>query len=807
MTNQIDFFLTAREADSVIRWADNPIVRRVFLITDGSSTLPSHPKVEVMVAEEVASSEFLRRIGTKAVAPYTLLHLSPLQLRLRYRCLERMVQVAKDDNALLLYTDRFDNGKPHAVIDYQLGSVRNDFDFGPLWLVKTVALQCYIDEIGCRSDLLVGAFYALRLYLSRHGNITHLREFLYDSAETDRRKSGEKQFDYVDPRNETAQKEYEAICTNHLEAIGAYLHPELYDTLPSDEADTYPVEASVIIPVYNRARTVGDAIRSVLEQQTTFPFNILVVNNHSTDGTGEVIDSFKADSCVVHLQPERTDLGIGGCWDFALRDSRCGRYAIQLDSDDLYSSPQTLQTIVEKFREGPYAMVIGAYRMVNFQLDTLPPGLISHAEWTDTNGRNNALRINGLGAPRAFRTKVIRELGFPNTSYGEDYAVGLALSRRYAIGRIYDELYLCRRWDGNSDSDLSVEQVNRHNLYKDGLRTQEIRARQAWVRQFQRLANTTGVENFFEKQISRWPEAAQRFRDLTEQVLQREVSVEELSLKLQFNPARIVSTGATVTKEAVSKRPCFLCKENRPIEQTVYGCLGHIELLVNPFPILPRHLTLVHHTHKPQRFAALWQAMLRLAYDNTSLLVFYNGARCGASAPDHAHFQAVKKGHTPLEKYVNQQEDSRTRLKMYDGDTQVSLLRGYVCPAFLFEGKDLTSLHRAVSEVVSLLPCDTDRPEPDMNVLVWNVAPDDSAPADLRVVVLPRAKHRPDCYYAQGSEQRLVSPGALDMAGLIVTPRREDFDRLTGEEVRDILKEVAISRDQTARVVEHLYKD
>lgn len=804
MKNMIDFFLTEENYENALRWADDPILRRIFIISAHPRTDIVHPKMEVVESEDITSARFLARIAEKATAPYLLLHLSGQQLGLRYRCLERMVQVAEQNKALLLYADRYDNGKPHPVIDYQAGSLRNDFDFGNLWLVRTDALHNFIGQGGCQSHIVAGGLYALRLFISRHGNICHLREFLYDSAETDLRRSGEKQFDYVDPRNEAVQQEYEIICTDHLKKTGAYLNPELYDTLPSEEGETYPVEASVVIPVYNRARTIGDAIESVLSQQTTFPFNILVVDNHSTDGTSEAVERFKDDSRVVHLQPERTDLGIGGCWDFAVRDHRCGRYAVQLDSDDLYSSPKTLQTIVEKFREAPYAMVIGSYRMVNFQLDTLPPGLISHAEWTDNNGRNNALRINGLGAPRAFRTSVIRQQGFPNTSYGEDYAVGLALSRRFRIGRIFDELYLCRRWDGNSDSDLSIDQQNKHNTYKDSLRTQELNARRQRVDAFSQPVNAASVEHFFDCQLKAWPEAAQRFRDLTEQVQQRELVSESLRFTLQFNPARIVSTGATVTREAISKRPCFLCKDNRPQEQAVCGCLGYIELLVNPFPILPHHLTLSHHSHKPQRFAPLWQPMARFAYDNASALVFYNGARCGASAPDHAHFQAVEKGHTPLEHYVAAPEGVRIPLKTYDGDTQLSLLRGYACPALLLEGQDLTSLHRAVEEVIAALPCDPDRDEPDMNVLVWNVAADDHAPAALRVAILPRAKHRPDCYYAEDAGQRLVSPGALDMAGLIVTPRKDDFDGLTAQEVRSILEEVGVTDEQINNVVQHL---
>ena len=156
-------------------------------------------------------------------------------------------------------------------------------------------------------------------------------------------------------------------------------------------------------------------------------------------------------------------------------DEHCGRFAIQLDSDDLYINHHVLQRIVDTFHEHQCAMVIGSYKMVNFKLEEIPPGIIDHKEWTPDNGRNNALRVNGLGAPRAFYTPLLRQIRIPNVSYGEDYATALAISREY---RIYEPLYLCRRWEGNSDADLNIQRVNANNYYKDKIRMIEILARQ-----------------------------------------------------------------------------------------------------------------------------------------------------------------------------------------------------------------------------------------------------------------------------------------------------------------------------------------
>ncbi len=394
----------------------------------------------------------------------------------------RMVQVAENTGAALLYSDywKIEAGERHAhpVIDWQLGSVRDDFDYGSVTLMDSRLVKEFAKTEEAKRYEYAGT-YALRLFLGRVGQVFHLNEYLYTENETDLRKSGEKQFDYVDSKNRAVQVEYELAVTHHLSEIGALVDISKRKT-HDFTVGNFDVEASVIIPVRNRVRTIADAVKSALSQQCTFDYNVIVVDNHSTDGTSEILQEMSQEHENLQvIVPERDDLGIGGCWNEAVNSAFCGKFAVQLDSDDIYSSPATLQTIVDAFHKEKAAMIVGSYRICNFDLETLPPGLIKHDEWTDDNGANNALRINGLGAPRAFFTPVFRELQMPNTSYGEDYAMGLAVSRNYKIGRIYDELYLCRRWEGNSDAALSVEKVNTNNLYKDRLRTIEIMARKA----------------------------------------------------------------------------------------------------------------------------------------------------------------------------------------------------------------------------------------------------------------------------------------------------------------------------------------
>jgi len=382
------------------------------------------------------------------------------------RMFDRMRQVIRESAAGLVYSD----SAGHPRIDYQLGSIRDGFDLGPVVAVSVEAARQVWKDAGCRW----GGLYDLRLRLSEVHPIVRIPEPLYSASGADARPTGEKQFDYVDPRNRDYQLEMEDVATQHLQRIGALLEPPFRKAPPA--ADEFPVEASVVIPVRNRQRTIADAVESALNQSTDFAFNVIVVDNHSTDRTTEVLRGIK-NPRLVHIIPEATDLGIGGCWNAAIYSSSCGRYAVQLDSDDLYQTGASLARIVHELKRGPYAMVVGSYTMVDFELRTIPPGLIDHREWTDDNGPNNALRVNGFGAPRGFDTAVIRSIGFPDVSYGEDYAVGLRICREYAVGRIYESVYLCRRWEGNSDSALPLETANRYDFYKDWIRTNEIRAR------------------------------------------------------------------------------------------------------------------------------------------------------------------------------------------------------------------------------------------------------------------------------------------------------------------------------------------
>ncbi len=396
---------------------------------------------------------------------------------------QRLEQVAVWSGADMVYADHYDlhiaeDGSSkrvaHPLIDCQDGALRDDFDFGPVVLYRTDAFLKAVAQMD--QSLTWGALYDLRLRL---GKKVRVNEYLYSSTVSDMRASGEKQFDYVNPRNREVQIEMEKICTEHLKRIGAWL-PER-EGVPAECMAEFPCEASVIIPVFNRVRTVADAVRSALSQVTDFQYNVIVVDNHSTDGTSEILDSID-DPRLVHVIPQRNDLGIGGCWNLGVADPRCGRYAVQLDSDDVYSGPDTFQKVVDKFRDEKAAMVIGSYLMTDFNMNTIPPGIIDHKEWTAENGHNNALRINGLGAPRAFDVALLRTIGFPNVSYGEDYAVGLRLCREYRISRVWEPVYCCRRWEGNSDAALSIEKVNANNLYKDRIRTWELEARIAMNR-------------------------------------------------------------------------------------------------------------------------------------------------------------------------------------------------------------------------------------------------------------------------------------------------------------------------------------
>lgn len=424
------------------------------------------------------SSDAVRQLAAQADTDFALVQLAAGELIIEPELLDRMIETADKFSAGIVYSGYYHEsvGKKiqHPTIDYQLGSIRDDFNFGPLVLINSNALRRASENL---TGYNYAGFYALRLAISRHHPIIRIPELLYTCSEKKSRSKGEKQFDYVDPKNRDVQKEMEKGATEHLEKIHAFLSPAFEEI--DFETNKFTFEASVIIPVKDRAKTIADAVSSALKQKTTFAYNVIVIDNHSTDGTTEILRETAAkEERLIHIIPEKRGLGIGGCWNIGILNENCGRFAIQLDSDDLYSDGNTLQKIVDKFHLEKCGMVIGSYRLTDFDLKEIPPGIVDHSEWTDDNGRNNALRINGLGAPRAFYTPLIREIKFPDVSYGEDYATVLAVSRRYRIGRIYDPVYICRRWEGNTDSSLTVEQTNKNNFYKDGIRTKEIEERQ-----------------------------------------------------------------------------------------------------------------------------------------------------------------------------------------------------------------------------------------------------------------------------------------------------------------------------------------
>ncbi len=751
-----------------------------------------------IVVNNLTSSNTLTDIAEMAKAEYTLLQIKPRQIQMPLGTLDRMLRIASDSDAAMIYADHYDlmEGKliPHPVIDYQMGSIRDDFDFGSLILVKTSLLHAFTAQEN-EHQYQYAALYALRLFLSRQGHFFHINEKLYTEQETDTRTSGEKQFDYVNPRHREVQIEMEQVATAHLAKIGAKIDPSYYRH-PDFKEQEFDVEASVIIPVYNREKTICDAVNSALAQKTKFKYNVIVVDNHSTDKTTELLKSFH-DERLIHIVPKRNDLGIGGCWNIAIQDDRCGRFAVQLDSDDLYSSPKTLQQIVDAFYKQNAAMVIGAYRMCDFDLNTLPPGLIDHAEWTDENGPNNALRINGLGAPRAFFTPLLRQIGFPNTSYGEDYALGLIFSRQYRIGRIFTELYLCRRWGGNSDAALSIDKVNANNIYKDQLRTLEIMARQQMLQGKQELINDSPLMRFFNRQLEKWDDARRRYHDLRN-VKTKELSLGTSTFKAQWNPARIVSTGAKIDKQTLAERPCFLCEQNRPKEQVKKTIDAQYDLLVNPYPILPIHFTIPSVKHEPQLIRNSYGEIHKLLSEYPSMMVFYNGPKCGASAPDHAHFQGGTSGVLPLQTAWQRLSRNLKPIVSLNEEESISLIEEYPCPALLIHSKTEYGDNQLFLRLYDSLPIKEGEPEPMMNIVSWR------QDADYYSVIFPREKHRPDCYYETGDNQYIISPGALDMAGFIVTPRQEDFERLTPEIAFDILNEVSLSGEQLQRVIERL---
>lgn len=736
-------------------------------------------KIEVVATNSVS---FGSSASLKAVADYeskyNLIYTKTSPLKMGYRCAERMIQAIQSVPHSMVYSDYYETiggeTRPHPTIEYQKGSLRNDFNFGSLIL---------INEVSAGRDLQYAGLYKSVLECWSH---VHIPEFLYTEEESDTRKSGEKQFDYVNPAMRQVQIEMEQVEKEYCCHHGFLLSTDMIKNANLDV--DFQREASVIIPVRNREKTIADAIRSALNQNTTFEYNVIVVDNHSTDGTSQQIEEVcKEDNRVVHLIPKQTDLGIGGCWDLAIRSEHCGKFAIQLDSDDLYSTPSTLQKIVDKFDETSAAMVIGSYSLVDFDLNPLPPGLIDHREWTDENGMNNALRINGLGAPRAFFVPVLRKIGFPNTSYGEDYAVGLAVSRQYKIGRIYENLYLCRRWSGNSDASLSVEKENKNNYYKDWIRTIEIEYRQNL---------TSGCCDQFTlnynigKQMNCWPEVAKRFEELDIKLQRKTFTTDNgVVLEAQFNPARIVSTGAKVDKESIAKRKCFLCEDNQPAEQLHFNHHGSYQICVNPFPILHNHVTIPLMAHKPQLIATHLDEFDNLIENLQGSVVFYNGAKCGASAPDHFHFQAGAKGEIPLQRDFDNYAKEATQVA-----DDIYIVTNFAYPFFFTHHTD------GIQAIIDALPKTEGEAEPRFNLIGWI----EDSPLQKIYVIIPRKKQRPNCYFAEGDSNYCISPGAIDMGGLIITPLEKDFARLTAEKITDILCEVTLSNEELKPVIEKL---
>ena len=823
MREKIDLFLPCEDLtvaqEALTELHDNKTVQHINLLV--SSDFAAQHQVPdgctFVVIDRLESSNTITSIAENTDADYVIICTKTTPIKWGLYALERFLRTADDTGAVMIYSDHYSMVKDeslsqdgtsavgklekHPVIDYQEGSLRDDFDFGSLWLIKSQCLRDYAAQTD-RVDYLYAGLYDLRLYLSRVGEIFHLNEYLYTENELDTRKSGEKQFDYVNPRNREVQIEMERACTQHLEKVGALIDTSYY-RLPDFNEQDFEYEASVVIPVFNREKTIADAVKSALSQKANFKFNVIVVNNHSTDKTGEILSRIahemeekndKQAGRLIQIVPERRDLGIGGCWNVAINSDHCGKFAVQLDSDDLYSSPKTLQKIVDAFYKQKAAMMIGSYRMCDFDLNTLPPGLIDHKEWTEDNGCNNALRINGLGAPRAFFTPLVRQIQFPNTSYGEDYALGLAFSRRYRIGRIYDELYLCRRWGGNSDAALSIDRVNANNLYKDRLRTMELKARRQMLQGKADIMEDSSISRFFNRQLEKWDDARHRFRDL------KHVETKKLSeeVRLQFNPARIVSTGAKIDKKTLGERPCFLCDKNRPKEQMSQQIDERFHLLVNPFPILPVHFTIPARKHQPQAIYKNYGEMHRFLSLHSELMVFYNGPKCGASAPDHLHFQAGTSGILPLQANWQRLSRNLTDIISLNDEEKIAVVRDFIVPAFVIISKSEESDETLFHRLYKSMPMRGDETEPMMNIIAWHKED------EYISVVIPREKHRPEAYFAEGDAQVMVSPGALDMSGLIITPREEDFHKLTEESATTILQECGISTEKMNSIVTKL---
>lgn len=789
------------------------LVDKIYLLASPITNV-CIPGCELISVEKMLSTQAMRAIAEHSDKAYTLLYTKRTALKMGMFALERMVQVMEMSHAGMAYADHYQQTdgvqKPAPVIDYQPGSLRDDFDFGSVLLFDAGAFKEAIKYT--EEEYQYAGLYDLRLKISQKSKLVHINEYLYTEVESDKRKSGEKQFDYVDPKNRQVQIEMEQACTNHLKEIGGYLYPIFR---PVDfSSHTFEYEASVIIPVRNRIRTIKDAVGSALNQQTTFPFNVIVIDNHSTDGTTEALQELSMDQRLIHVIPERDDLGIGGCWNVGIHHEKCGKFAVQLDSDDMYKDEHSLQIIIDTFYKQKCAMVIGTYMMTNFEMQEIAPGIIDHKEWTPDNGRNNALRINGLGAPRAFYTPILREIKVPNTSYGEDYALGLRISHNYQIGRIYDVIYLCRRWEGNSDAALPVEKVNRNNLYKDRLRTWELEQRilqqETTLEEFQQE-----IEQLFQEQTHSWELAKENYQALEQyrsriKKIEKWIDNKSLEAELFLNPKRILSATAQTDAVSIHSRPCFLCPTNRPKEQAFLNYRNY-QILVNPYPIFKRHFTIVDKEHKSQSIAGRLKDMIELTDIMAEYFLLYNGPECGASAPDHAHFQACGKEETMLGVYHDREE-------LIDNDkVQIN----YADFPFCFiniQAKNKKIMSRIFHLIYDILATNNNGKEPMMNILVWyglqrpkdffgdNYEYEFESGAGLpyNCIIFLRSKHRPDCYYAKGDEQILISPAIAEMNGVFPVVREEDMEKLTPEKIYDIYQEISISKEKLQEIAERI---
>lgn len=789
------------------------LVDKIYLLASPITNV-CIPGCELISVEKMLSTQAMRAIAEHSDKAYTLLYTKRTALKMGMFALERMVQVMEMSHAGMAYADHYQQTdgvqKPAPVIDYQPGSLRDDFDFGSVLLFDAGAFKEAIKYT--EEEYQYAGLYDLRLKISQKSKLVHINEYLYTEVESDKRKSGEKQFDYVDPKNRQVQIEMEQACTNHLKEIGGYLYPIFR---PVDfSSHTFEYEASVIIPVRNRIRTIKDAVGSALNQQTTFPFNVIVIDNHSTDGTTEALQELSMDQRLIHVIPERDDLGIGGCWNVGIHHEKCGKFAVQLDSDDMYKDEHSLQIIIDTFYKQKCAMVIGTYMMTNFDMQEIAPGIIDHKEWTPDNGRNNALRINGLGAPRAFYTPILREIKVPNTSYGEDYALGLRISHNYQIGRIYDVIYLCRRWEGNSDAALPVEKVNRNNLYKDRLRTWELEQRilqqETTLEEFQQE-----IEQLFQEQTHSWELAKENYQALEQyqsriKKIEKWIDNKSLEAELFLNPKRILSATAQTDAVSIHSRPCFLCPTNRPKEQAFLNYRNY-QILVNPYPIFKRHFTIVDKEHKSQSIAGRFKDMIELTDIMAEYFLLYNGPECGASAPDHAHFQACGKEETMLGVYHDREE-------LIDNDkVQIN----YADFPFCFiniQAKNKKIMSRIFHLIYDILATNNNGKEPMMNILVWyglqrpkdffgdNYEYEFESEAGLpyNCIIFLRSKHRPDCYYAKGDEQILISPAIAEMNGVFPVVREEDMEKLTPEKIYDIYQEISISKEKLQEIAERI---